>query len=193
VLYTKRWGCVVEPARVFLAGVGALVVIAVLYVLLSDRQELGPSSVNYAPVVLSFPAETEMEIEAGTLAEPPSPALPAAVDVERLVRQAQLAFREEDGRWVARRPGYSIEATHDAFSIAPTRTSGRVAEPAALQIEAVALGREGVEVREATGSASVTEEGILEIPRGPATERLASREDGLEQSWRFETKPPRTW
>jgi MYXO-CTERM domain-containing protein len=66
------------------------------------------------------------------------------------------------------------------------------AEDASLQLETISLARAGVTphlLPQRAPSARLGPDGVVAVDRGPALERLEAREDGVEESWRFDGIP----
>jgi hypothetical protein len=133
--------------------------------------------------------------------DPPPPLDPTqqmyagpARDVQLIAQKAVLGFRADGSAF---RAGYT---THDVmvqdgiaeltpyhFDASGERTTGGV-----LAVETGGIVREDGTSLTDSRAVRTNRDGALEIARGAAVEVLTNREDGIEQSWRFDAAPAGT-
>lgn len=115
------------------------------------------------------------------------PTVPASVDLQAVVRRAHFAFASTGaGAFSGGHDTYAVEADAQGFSVVPR--SSRRFEGAHLSLRTERLGRSGDAVT--TGQAPELEpDGALSVRRGESTERLRNTEEGIEQSWAFDSVP----
>ena len=126
-------------------------------------------------------------------------------DLKQVVERARSSFRREGTALVGGRASYAVSASEGRVSIRPmTRESRsnarrRPHEPAALhrpqpvvgaalELETVAAGRRGGSL-ELGARPEVTADGAVELAARDVVERLESRDQGLELSFRFAARP----
>jgi hypothetical protein len=126
------------------------------------------------------------------LAAAPAPSAPtAAVDFADVVRRIGLRFRPDGDGFRGGQPAYEVRvrAAETRFAPRVPARAGRAAPPsAALVLGAAVITRAGGSAVAASAAVHEREHG-LEIDRGLAVERLENTEGGLEQSFRFATRP----
>ncbi|HSM93065.1 MAG TPA: hypothetical protein VLT47_09260, partial [Anaeromyxobacteraceae bacterium] len=137
------------------------------------------------------------------------------IDVGAVIEQVHFAFRPHDGAWRGGHTTYEAAVHEDgSLEVVPfhhpnARAAGAEASPPARDGAVPAPARRdpgevvrgdgvrfgpssvtrGAALGEGGGVASRNGAGQLEVPRGPAVERLQNGAEGVEQSWRFARRP----
>lgn len=130
--------------------------------------------------------------------EPPSTAPQAPLyadppqDLGSSVSPEALAFSTTAGVFRGRYHTHEVAVTDGIIDVTPShlddlsgsRTTGGTL---GLQTTRVAFGESEVGI--GTGIAQQIAPNVVEVPRGELVEQITNREDGIEQSWKFETQP----
>lgn len=122
--------------------------------------------------------------EAEPVREAPRGAV-AEVDLGAVVRRARRAFHRRDAELVADLGAVVVRAEGDAVAVTPLGSGDDPAALAALTFRTALVGGDAV----APSALSLDAEGCVARVAGEAVERWCGREDGVEQSWRFERRP----
>ncbi len=167
----------------------------------SERRSHGWTGV--LAVVLLLLSCQQSDISSGLGAQPPapsrtsSPRVSAPLTLNAIGSRARLAFRPsaEPATWSGGNATYGVTASADVLSVTPryfpqfTKSAEPVVGvPATFDVRQIARGTTTL-LSTAGEHASVSEHGVLLIPRGDAVERLQNTEGGVEQSWTFRNRP----
>src|SRR5688572_14442384 len=115
----------------------------------------------------------------------------APFDLGAVVRRVHFGFRSEatePGVFTGGHSQYTVRAGAAGHEIRPYRWDGGSVEGAALKLGVAELTR-GVDIGRGAAVAEVASDGRFRLRREGVSEELTNREEGVEQSWRFEARP----
>jgi hypothetical protein len=123
-----------------------------------------------------------------SLASGAAPALSPPVDVSAIIRQVHFAFRPEGDELVGGHETYGVNASASGFTVRPRHAAHP--DIAGLTLTTTAVQRGAAVASNAPPTARVARDGSLVVDRGGVREQLTNGDDGVEQSWAFDQRPP---
>jgi hypothetical protein len=115
-----------------------------------------------------------------------------SLDLQALMDRAHFAFRPEGADFAAAHSSYDVRVSSAGRMQLRARAvhEGKLLGGASLSVETASLSRGATTLHAGKARAArVAEDGALLLDRGAASETLANRDAGVEQSWRFATPP----
>lgn len=159
-----------RPSRPLVLQARVLFLLAMLLVIAGCSEGKAPPQ--------SLPHEASGSEPAAT------PARPSTLD--DVIRRTHFAFRREGGLWTGGHTTYAVRVSERELRVTPHLGEKAGAE---LELRTEAVSRGATSLVSGTATSATDAEGKLRIQRGGVVERLENTDDGVEQSWAFDTRP----